>query len=143
MTLMFTECKDKKYGLNCSENCGNCRDLRQCHYINGSCLNGCSPGFQGKKCTMGSVLFSFQPQHLCPEYYTNMSYSIQYLGYVLIQYFFIECAFGFYGIGCLQECSSFCKISRNCHHVTGLCKDGCKNGWQGNNCFEGMLNKCI
>ena len=88
MTLIFTECKDKKYGLNCSTMCGNCRDLRQCHYINGSCLNGCSPGFQGEKYTMGIILFSFQPQHLCPEWYINMPYS--YLGYVLIQYFFLK-----------------------------------------------------
>ena len=33
--------------------CGNCRDLSQCHYINGSCVNGCDPGFQGEKCNMG------------------------------------------------------------------------------------------
>ena len=23
--------------------------------------------------------------------------------------------------------------------MTGFCNDGCKTGWQGNNCFEGMF----
>ena len=52
---------------------------------------------------------------------------------------FAECDMGYYGIGCLQECSSFCKTSRDCHHVTGYCKDGCKSGWQGNDCLEGNV----
>ena len=51
---------------------------------------------------------------------------------------FVECDFGFYGIGCLQECGSFCKRSRDCHHITGFCTSGCKSGWQGSDCFEGM-----
>lgn len=50
---------------------------------------------------------------------------------------FAECDMGYYGIGCLQECSTFCKTSRDCHHVTGYCKEGCKTGWQGTNCLEG------
>uniref|UniRef100_A0A8W8NNC8 Uncharacterized protein n=1 Tax=Magallana gigas TaxID=29159 RepID=A0A8W8NNC8_MAGGI len=47
-----------------------------------------------------------------------------------------ECKFGFYGIGCLQECSSFCKTSRDCDHVSGVCRHGCRNGWEGDNCFD-------
>ena len=59
MLSFFTECKNNKYGSNCSETCGNCRDLSQCHYINGSCLNGCGPGFLGEKCNIGIVFFAF------------------------------------------------------------------------------------
>lgn len=47
------------------------------------------------------------------------------------------CKFGFYGIGCHQECSSFCKTSRDCNHVSGACRNGCRHGWQGDDCFDG------
>ena len=50
----------------------------------------------------------------------------------------LVCDSGYYGVECLQECSSFCKLSKNCHHVSGHCKDGCKKGWQGMDCFEGI-----
>lgn len=47
------------------------------------------------------------------------------------------CDFGYYGFECRDQCSSFCKTSRDCDHVTGFCKNGCKSGWQGNDCLEG------
>lgn len=53
--------------------------------------------------------------------------------------FFIHhlvCDFGYYGFGCNQECSPFCVRSRDCHHVFGVCKEGCKSGWQGLDCLE-------
>ena len=42
------------FGTNCSEQCGNCLSLDQCHHINGSCPDGCAPGFQGVTCTKGN-----------------------------------------------------------------------------------------
>lgn len=42
------------FGTNCSEKCGNCLNLDQCHHINGSCLDVCAPGFQGVTCTEGN-----------------------------------------------------------------------------------------
>lgn len=59
------------------------------------------------------------------------------------------CELGYYGLGCNQECSPFCLRSRDCHHVSGYCKEGCKNGWQGLQCLEGLFHskfkvlKCI
>lgn len=58
--------------------------------------------------------------------------------------FFIHhsvCELGYYGLGCNQECSPFCLRSRDCHHVSGYCKEGCKNGWQGLHCLEGLFHK--
>lgn len=46
------------------------------------------------------------------------------------------CELGYYGLSCNQECSPFCLRSRDCHHVSGYCKEGCKNGWQGLHCLE-------
>lgn len=43
-------CADGKYGNECKEECGHCRDVKQCVHSNGSCLTGCSDGFQGELC---------------------------------------------------------------------------------------------
>lgn len=47
------ECDDGKFGQNCSSLCGHCHDKEQCHYINGTCFNGCDDGYQGNDCTQG------------------------------------------------------------------------------------------
>lgn len=49
----------------------------------------------------------------------------------------IECETGKYGIDCQQTCSAFCFTSGICHHITGSCKGGCKNRWNGEQCLEG------
>ena len=46
--------KNLTYGLDCQEICGNCLNLKQCNHINGSCMEGCDPGFQGEKCVRGT-----------------------------------------------------------------------------------------
>lgn len=125
----MTECLENKYGLNCSKTCGNCRGSSQCHHINGSCLNGCDPGFQGEKCNMGKC---------CSIKIVINNFGNGIITLAFHHFMFVECDFGFYGIGCLQECGSFCKRSRDCHHITGFCTNGCKSGWQGSGCFEGI-----
>ena len=129
----FAECNNNKYGLNCSETCGKCRDFSQCHYINGSCLNGCDPGFLGERCNLGIVFFA------CGKILVQQPSIITIR---IIYQCFVECSPGFYGVECLQECSSFCKRSRDCNHVTGFCKNGCKTGWQGSDCFKGIFCCC-
>ena len=41
------------FGQGCMESCGHCVALKQCHHVNGSCLNGCDRGYQGIKCKKG------------------------------------------------------------------------------------------
>lgn len=53
---------------------------------------------------------------------------------MLIHLFVIDCDYGYYGMECRKECSTFCKKSRDCHPVSGYCTDG---GWQGLDCLEG------
>lgn len=48
----FAECENGKYGLNCENNCGHCQQDTQCHNVNGSCLQGCSPGYIGSFCNI-------------------------------------------------------------------------------------------
>lgn len=50
--------------------------------------------------------------------------------------FFQACDIGYYGRGCQQKCSIFCKISHDCNPVSGHCNMGCKNGWKGHECLE-------
>lgn len=49
-------CSSGTYGNNCSSRCGKCRDMEQCHHINGTCMTGCDSGYQGFKCTAGSYI---------------------------------------------------------------------------------------
>ena len=46
----FAECDGRRYGQNCSKTCGFCFENEQCHFINGTCLNGCSNGYWGDGC---------------------------------------------------------------------------------------------
>lgn len=52
---------------------------------------------------------------------------------------FQACDIGYYGRGCQQECSIFCKISHDCNPVSGHCNRGCKNGWKGDECLESKV----
>ncbi|VDI25186.1 Hypothetical predicted protein [Mytilus galloprovincialis] len=52
---------------------------------------------------------------------------------------FITCSAGFYGSGCLQNCSLNC-VNPSCHHTNGECIDGCNSGWKGFNCTQGFVS---
>lgn len=52
---LIIACDSNFYGENCSLPCGHCLDSKQCHHINGTCLNGCDGGHQGLNCMEGSV----------------------------------------------------------------------------------------
>lgn len=53
--LIFTECDGGKYGPDCNKKCGNCAQNGQCHHINGSCMNGCDPGYYGTYCSKSKL----------------------------------------------------------------------------------------
>lgn len=44
------ECDKGSFGTRCGEKCGRCRDFHQCFHIDGACLTGCDPGFEGDLC---------------------------------------------------------------------------------------------
>ena len=54
MVFIPTVCDGGMFGKHCNESCGKCLNDGQCDHINGSCLNGCNPGYHGMTCTEGS-----------------------------------------------------------------------------------------
>ena len=48
------------FGKDCTESCGKCVNNDKCHLVNGSCVNGCNPGYYGINCTNGTDNLSQQ-----------------------------------------------------------------------------------
>lgn len=48
--FIYKECNGGKFGENCENDCGHCLHKEQCHYIDGTCSNGCNDGYQGIQC---------------------------------------------------------------------------------------------
>ena len=49
---------------------------------------------------------------------------------------FLACSLGKYGRNCWNTCSN-CK-HKMCNPVTGVCKEGCRPGWKGDKCNQGI-----
>ncbi|KAK3801336.1 hypothetical protein RRG08_049102 [Elysia crispata] len=49
------ECPSGKYGENCNERCSvHCAGQNNtCYHINGTCAEGCDPGYTGETCDLG------------------------------------------------------------------------------------------
>lgn len=50
----LTECTSGKYGKDCQLDCGHCKNMMQCHHVDGTCVTGCEPGFIGDTCKTGT-----------------------------------------------------------------------------------------
>ena len=48
----------------------------------------------------------------------------------------LGCPPGHFGEKCNYNCGA-CLNGEPCHHVTGVCTSGCKDGWLGKHCREG------
>lgn len=59
MFMYLIECRNGKFGQNCSSLCGHCLKKDLCHFINGTCLNGCVENYNGSNCTQGNINFIF------------------------------------------------------------------------------------
>lgn len=59
LLLLFVigDCEIGSYGVDCSETCGHCLDVRQCSNSNGICLKGCDAGYQGAICKTREYMF--------------------------------------------------------------------------------------
>ena len=55
---------------------------------------------------------------------------------------FLECSPGTYGTNCSSRCGS-CKEQGDCHHVTGVCQNGCAAGYNGSKCDTGNWLFCV
>ena len=48
-------CEDGTFGEGCME-CGHCKYNRPCNKFNGTCSDGCAPGYEGELCDQGKKL---------------------------------------------------------------------------------------
>ncbi|XP_062574220.1 multiple epidermal growth factor-like domains protein 10 [Saccostrea cucullata] len=64
------QCEGGRYGQDCKETCGACLGYKQCHHINGSCLEGCDAGYEGQLCktSCSARKFGFDCQKNCNEH---------------------------------------------------------------------------
>lgn len=53
----FSECGIGKYGINCQYKCGHCKEEFHCYHTDGSCLDGCAPGYKGPLCNICKYLY--------------------------------------------------------------------------------------
>lgn len=51
-------------------------------------------------------------------------------------YFYLECDDGYFGPNCIEPCNATC---RSCNKSSGVCDNGCKPGWRGLYCQEGIF----
>ena len=47
---ILQDCDDGTFGEDCNSTCGHCVYEETCFHINGTCLDGCVPGFIGEQC---------------------------------------------------------------------------------------------
>lgn len=73
----FSACLNGKYGPNCREICGHCYNNSDCYHGNGTCLEGCDPGYWNHECKTRTFFFYNQSlKHMC-AFYDN---SVKFLG---------------------------------------------------------------
>lgn len=56
--LFHLECEPGRYGSDCMEVCGNCKnEYSSCDIFSGYCRDGCSPGYYPPLCKESKFLF--------------------------------------------------------------------------------------
>lgn len=99
----FVACNNKGYGEKCSTPCGNCLGLAQCHHLNGTCTDGCNPGYQGSACNDGRNLVLLNtcelilPMYICS--YINVMGKWDFKCYTLFyisKFFWLFFSFSFF-----------------------------------------------
>lgn len=44
------------------------------------------------------------------------------------------CPQGYFGLDCVHTCNTYCSGNGSCSHISGVCDEGCKDGWSGSKC---------
>lgn len=53
MSVSYIVCENGTFGKECKDTCGHCIDNGYCYHTNGTCVNGCMPGYYGQLCKAG------------------------------------------------------------------------------------------
>ncbi|XP_025108233.1 uncharacterized protein LOC112572662 isoform X9 [Pomacea canaliculata] len=149
------ECVDGWYGINCSQNCGNCITSSDCNKTTGRCTS-CKTGFSLPNCTdCEDGWYGNNCVETCGHCEGGNSTCDKINGSCpscdgafkppLCK---VNCDKGWYGHNCVETCGHCMGGNSSCDNINGscpscdgafkppLCKDNCKNGWYGNNCAE-------
>lgn len=54
--------------------------------------------------------------------------------YFKLYFLCLVCLSGHYGTNCSERCSGHCINIGSCDHVSGVCPDGCEDGYTGKLC---------
>lgn len=131
-------CRDKLYGPNCSLPCSiNCKGRSQkCDFRNGTCLDGCEPGYSRPTCNALCPTNTFGPDctRNCSSTCTGLARKCDPRngtclygcspGYMPPRCH-AECSGGTYGQNCSLTCDPKCG---GCDPITGKCLDVCTEG---------------
>ncbi|XP_061170667.1 uncharacterized protein LOC133180107 [Saccostrea echinata] len=141
-------CVDNKYGLGCALSCGNCSDGETCHHVNGTCMNGCSEGAEGKSCQNACRFGQYggNCRYKCSDNCGVANQCNRFTGEcdggckagwkgVRCDE---KCDGGMYGFNCNQSCGK-CSDVMKCDHINGTCVNGCSAGYEGSHCDSGLL----
>nr|XP_022311497.1 uncharacterized protein LOC111116787 isoform X2 [Crassostrea virginica] len=142
-------CENDKFGQNCSETCGNCFENKTCNHVNGTCAGGCAAGFMtelcntsckdgqyGRDCQFNCSGNCLKEEVCDKENGACESCAEGYHGGKCDK----RCETGKYGLNCTTNCGA-CLNDTDCHHVTGNCSSGCKNGWKdAEKCDKGCID---
>ncbi|XP_062574199.1 receptor-type tyrosine-protein phosphatase alpha-like isoform X3 [Saccostrea cucullata] len=159
------QCDNGTYGSVCGESCGACQEYKQCHHINGSCLEGCDSGFEGDLCkdVCSDGKFGITCMEQCDENCGVPSRCNRTTGECLG-----GCQPGFEGLQCKNECLNKrfgkncsqhcgkCLDGDKCHNINGTCLNGCIQGYKdllcltvcdpgtyGMNCLKNCSSHCV
>lgn len=130
---IWLDCESHGYGLNCSFDCGHCKDGRPCSTVTGNCHDGCEDGWIEKLCDIGKSCKKCIIQATTNIFKGSLlSYCISILFlFSLIE----ECKNGTYiSNGKCVKCQGVCKDNAPCNKSTGKCDNGCDDHWTGKFC---------
>lgn len=73
--FVITVCSNGSFGPNCIQTCENCQH-QTCYITNGTCLFGCSVGFEGEACKEEACAYTNQWIKI-PLYWFNNDWFIK------------------------------------------------------------------
>lgn len=79
--------------------------------------------------------YLFLNANVCVFFYFNWFFLYFWRTKSILLY--IECSSDYYGMNCNERCSGHCINNKPCHHVSGECSNGCKDGYIGLLCNDG------
>ncbi|WAR29695.1 MEGF6-like protein [Mya arenaria] len=158
-------CLNGYYGATCDNSCGFCA-TGTCFKANGTCVGRCREGYYSDMCdltcrqlncrscdrTSGECATCKQGHwgsdcsQDCSAECTSSSDGLVYCSKENGNCEIGACNPGFYSLTCQSECSRTCQKdpygNRDCDFGTGICRDGCEDGYYGDYCDRQCHENC-